>query len=216
MAAGILAVGLLLIAGTFPAGIFLTAAAVEQTIAPIVADEAFAKIQLYGLDPNGNLKSENPYDYLYPSIGGFSDQVYSWSPIWQHIDPTLVQVIVFVCRKTGSGLIYYQYDLSTDTISTGGVWPTPVRFPVSAANNILTIANVDHQKFITDGCTIVADVGGNNIYNVLDHYKDDVSTDTKVVLNRDWEGGAAGWIVPPPVSGGRSPVVGVYQRIIKF
>ena len=48
MATGILAVGLVMIAGTFPVAIFLTLSSVEQTAAPIAADEAVAKMQLYG------------------------------------------------------------------------------------------------------------------------------------------------------------------------
>jgi prepilin-type N-terminal cleavage/methylation domain-containing protein len=64
MAVGILAVGMLLIATMFPVGIYLTTVASERTMAAIVADEAFAKIQLYGfenpIDPNFFLKT---YDY---------------------------------------------------------------------------------------------------------------------------------------------------------
>ena len=48
MATGILAIGFVFIASVFPVGVKLTAVATEQTIAPIVADEAFAKIKLYG------------------------------------------------------------------------------------------------------------------------------------------------------------------------
>ena len=52
IATGILTVGFVLIAGTFPVGIKLTAVATERTIGAVAADEAFAKIQLYGFDPN--------------------------------------------------------------------------------------------------------------------------------------------------------------------
>ncbi len=48
IAIGILAVGRLFVAGTFPVGIYFTAVASEKTTAAVVADEAFAKIQLYG------------------------------------------------------------------------------------------------------------------------------------------------------------------------
>ncbi len=47
MAAGILAIGFMLVAATFPVGVKLTAVSVEQTIAPVAADEAIAKIKLY-------------------------------------------------------------------------------------------------------------------------------------------------------------------------
>jgi len=58
LAIGVLAIGLLFVAGTFPVGIFLTTSATEQTIAPLVADEAFAKIRIYSLpDPNSQLDS---------------------------------------------------------------------------------------------------------------------------------------------------------------
>ena len=51
IATGILTVGFVLIAGTFPVGIKLTALATERTIGAVAADEAFAKIQLYGFRP---------------------------------------------------------------------------------------------------------------------------------------------------------------------
>ena len=49
MAVGILSIGMMLIATMFPVGIYLTTVATERTMAAIVADEAIAKIQLYGL-----------------------------------------------------------------------------------------------------------------------------------------------------------------------
>ena len=47
IAVGLLAVGMLFIAGAFPVSIHFTTVATERTIAPIVADEAFAKCRLY-------------------------------------------------------------------------------------------------------------------------------------------------------------------------
>ena len=49
LAVGIIAVGMLFIAGVFPVGIHFTTIASERTIAAVVADEAFAKIRLYGV-----------------------------------------------------------------------------------------------------------------------------------------------------------------------
>jgi hypothetical protein len=51
LAAGILLIGFLLICGTLPVGVHLTAKGTERTIAAVVADEAFAKIQLLGIEP---------------------------------------------------------------------------------------------------------------------------------------------------------------------
>ena len=52
MAAGILGIGFMLILGTFPVGMHFTAKATERSIGSVASDEAFAKIQLYGLDHN--------------------------------------------------------------------------------------------------------------------------------------------------------------------
>ena len=48
IALGILAVGMLFIAGVFPVAIRLTTISAERTTAAVVAEEAFAKVQLYG------------------------------------------------------------------------------------------------------------------------------------------------------------------------
>ncbi|MCK5565174.1 MAG: hypothetical protein KAJ07_07995 [Planctomycetes bacterium] len=51
MAAGILAIGFMLIAMIFPVGIKLTASATEKTIGVVAAKEAEAKLKLYAGDP---------------------------------------------------------------------------------------------------------------------------------------------------------------------
>lgn len=49
LATGILGVGLVLIAMVFPVGIKLTSVATERTIGTVAANEAFAKVRLYGV-----------------------------------------------------------------------------------------------------------------------------------------------------------------------
>jgi hypothetical protein len=51
ISAGILAVGFMLIATVFPVGIHLTAVATERNIGATAADEAFAKLKIYGVNP---------------------------------------------------------------------------------------------------------------------------------------------------------------------
>jgi hypothetical protein len=51
LAAGILVVGFLLICGTLPVGIHLTTKGTERSIGAVVADEAFAKVRLFGIQP---------------------------------------------------------------------------------------------------------------------------------------------------------------------
>lgn len=50
LATGVLAIGFVLIATIFPAGIKLTAMAAEKTLAPAMSDEARAAVRLYDLD----------------------------------------------------------------------------------------------------------------------------------------------------------------------
>ena len=49
IATGIMAIGLVLIATVFPVGVQLTGLSAERSVAAVVADEAFAKVRLYGL-----------------------------------------------------------------------------------------------------------------------------------------------------------------------
>jgi len=49
IATGIMAIGMVMIATIFPVGVKLTSLASERSIGAVAADEAFAKIQLYGL-----------------------------------------------------------------------------------------------------------------------------------------------------------------------
>ena len=137
MATGILALGLAFIAGVFPAGIHYTIISTERTMATVVADEAFAKVRLYGVDVNlpppagtGKLPdvglgilgfwrflsavppSQAHREFLYPSDIDVnpddSDKQYCWSALCRRVmgarrGETLVQITVFVCRKTGIG-----------------------------------------------------------------------------------------------------------------
>jgi len=96
LAVGTLAIGMIFIAGTFLAGIHLTTIATERTVAAVVADEAFAKIRLYGLDPNlapnvltrfeGLNNSIGPHEFAYPSTA-IGQKQYYWSALCRRVDP---------------------------------------------------------------------------------------------------------------------------------
>ena len=49
IATGIMAIGLVMVATIFPVGVKLTTLTTERTVGAVAADEAFAKVQLYGL-----------------------------------------------------------------------------------------------------------------------------------------------------------------------
>jgi len=115
MAIGILSVGLLFIGGVFPAAIQFSTIATERTIASAAADEALAKVRIFGrndantpisdanylLIPNDQMVDFNEpsifgfaadmsaYEYRYPStvdLNNLEDTQYSWRAL---------------CRRTG-------------------------------------------------------------------------------------------------------------------
>ena len=235
LAIGTLAVGMLFIAGVFPVGIHFTTVATERTIAAVVADEAFAKIRLYGVAdfnsppwplPNPvascldfsivSFGAVNPYEFAYPSDPNMdiSRKQYYWSALCRLTEPysgptdprRLVQVTVFVCRKVGSGSTYQGWAIN---------WPVPVPVGVSVGHGPDTL-QIEPGKvaFINDGYTIVDNQTGR-IYRVLERDADAPNT---IILDRPWRGGPAGlvWVVPPPISGGKRPCIAVYQRVIRF
>ena len=132
IATGILTIGFAFIAGVFPVGIKLVASATETTMAPIVEQEAFAKIRLYGIDDSvltawpvdagtgiplmlvyGNTTTTAAFktdEYDYPSAVTTDDKNYSWSAICRYVggaSGTDVQVTVFVSRKAGTLAKYW-------------------------------------------------------------------------------------------------------------
>lgn len=240
MAVGILAIGLTLVAMTFPAGIGLTTVAAERTVAAIVADEAFAKIQLYGIDLSSpllltqefadynDLSTIDASEYAYPSVNTDSEASYYWSALCRKInDSGRVQVTVFICRKTG---LHTRYPLSDPAVGVYD-WPRPV--PVrEPARGAFRVWNRDDQIrlapileirkfFFVSGSSIITEPKGG-IYRVLDRQ---ISTDIILELDRDLQERdmidvsretTNAWVVPPAVGGGRNPTISVYQRVMQF
>lgn len=225
MAVGTLAIGMIFIGGTFMTGIHFSTIATERTIAAVVADEAFAKIRLYGINPaDPNLATDKltPFETLkpiasgefaYPSTITSTEKQYYWSalcrPAYSGSSNRLVQATVLVSRKVGSGTTY-----------PGGVSkPTPVRVGVSAVagpgnENRLTITTLTEQAYINSGYTIVDNRTGT-LYRV---FRRDTDAPDTIILDRAWQAGSADsvWVVPPPVGGGRYPCIAVYQKVIRF
>ncbi len=231
LAIGTLAVGMIFVAGVFPVAIHFTTIATERTVAAVTADEAFAKIKLYGgIDLNwiSNLSPTDCNDFndlvpltadefAYPSTYTNSQKQYYWSALCRLIEvynPVInpnpsVQVTVFVSRKIGGGTVYW-----------GGAGDRPVAVQVDVG--VPAIGSADElviesgkKTFINDGYTIVDNKTGD-IYRVLERYAS--PNDSIILLDRNWQGGSVGsvWVVPPPAGGGRYPCVAVYQKVIRF
>ena len=233
LALGTLTVGLTLISGTFIAGIYLSTVSTERTIATIIADEAFAKIQLYGidlLDPNiadnkqisfksfGTIPPDEDEQYAYPSTKIPGDKQYYWSalcrPLSAGSNNKLVQITVFVTRKVGN--VMYP---SNSPDAPDSYRPIPIEIGVSLASgldssNKLVISAQNEQSYINDGSRIVDNRTGR-IYRVVERSSDNPDT---ITLDRPWEDNIADsvWVVPPPIGGGRKPDIAIFQKVIRF
>lgn len=241
LAVGTLAIGLLFIGGTFMTGIYFTTVSTERTIAAVVADEAFGKIRLYGLDPNvaglktaefvryDQIRAVPAEEFLYPSVPGAADSQYSWAAICKRMGSRsgLVQITVFVCRETGANRKYWARDSAGTALVQTDI-PSPVRITVqqgaTLGSNEVSIVDavgndgIDEFAFANDGAFLVDDVTGQ-IYRVLERYADRPDT---IAVDRAWAGGAipqggrAVWVIPPAAASGRNPVAAVYQGVIRF
>jgi Tfp pilus assembly protein PilV len=244
LAVATLAIGMMFIAGTFLTGAFFSTMSTERTIAAVAADEAFAKIRIYGLDPNNaGLKTDGfvPYEqlvtiqpeqHLYPSTTQEPARQYSWAAICKGMGAgsRLVQCTVFISRATANASYWSR--------KNGADWPQletkdrprPVRVnivqdaaPADASEvqikDAISSDTIDELAFVMDGSILVDDRTGQ-MYRVLERY---ANQPDKVKLDRSWTGGAIGapdggwvWVVPPAVSGGRDPVVAAYQQVLRF
>ena len=246
LAVGALAIGMLFIGGTFMVGIHFTTIATERTIAAVAADEAFAKISLYGADvnlPSLTTSQLTPFsaltpisgdELMYPSTAApMSQKQYYWVALCRRVyqNSSLVQVTVFVSRKVGAGAEYWGRQGSSG-------WPNLERrsFPRPIPVNVIQDPSldsadqlriidavpgdtVDETAFVNDGYTI-ADGRTGQIYRVLERKADQPD---KIVLDRSWQGVAIApptggwvWVVPPPINGGKSPCIAVYQKVFRF
>ena len=225
LAVGTLAIGMIFIGGTFLTGIYFATISTERTVAAVAADEAFAKIKLYGInltDPNLVLDQLTPLEALntiadeefaYPSIASLTEKQYYWSALCRQAssEPTnrLVQVTVFVSRKVGNSTIY----------PVDSQRPAPIKVDVSTVagagnENTLTI-NVAGEEIYINGGSTIADNQTGRLYRVLK--RDPIAPNT-IVLDRPWLEGSNSsvWVVPPPVGGGRYPCIAIYQKVIRF
>jgi Tfp pilus assembly protein PilV len=236
LAVATLAIGLVFIAGTFLTGVFFSTTSTERTVAAVVAEEALAKMRIYGLDPNGSglrtdgfvlyAPSQNmpAEEHLYPSTRLEPQRQYSWAALCRRMSPgsSLVQCVVFVSRQTADATYWVrQSGASGPQLGTASL-PQPVRVnliqgAVPANPEVMTLQDavpsdgIDELAFVNDGSILVDDSTGQ-VYRVLERYG---TPPDKIRLDRAWSGGSA-WVVPPATSGGRNPVVAVYQDVIRF
>jgi len=226
MAVGTLAIGMIFIGGTFLVGIHLTTVSTERTIATVVANEAFAKVELFGVDMRdpclyeqklfgyevrGALGLVDANEFAYPSTRTLPDKQYFWSALCRLYpsDPNHdVQVTVFVSRKVGAASKY------PDPLGSVIDRPVAVQVGVSGmpAALVLTVEG-GKETWISAGSTIVEDSTGE-IYRVVDNGPG--PAEILLAPDKPWRGGDMVWVVPPPIGRGRGPCIAVYQTVIRF
>jgi len=187
MAVGILGVGMLFIAGTFPVAIYFNTVAAERTEAAIAADEAFAKIRLYGVSgftsppwpvnpyiecadfndlwyqtsiimANPALRVD-PNEFAYPSTDmPLMAKQYYWSALCRRVDLNNVQVTAFISRKTSAGRRYWDRDV-TGQLKTDALIPVPVLVGVDITPGSDEVLIIDAGDGNRDGIDEVTFIG---------------------------------------------------------
>ena len=191
LAVGTLAVGMLFVGGTFGLGIYYSTWATEQALAGVIAQEAFTKIQLYGLgngDPNDSgyevfrLPTDREFEYAYPSDAKVTPKQYFWSAIIK-TDPNtgLVQATVFVMR--------HSEHLEPEKI--------PER---------------DLASQVVDGAYVVNDSQTGRVLQVT--FEPDAQHTGMVALFTPSDTVDEVWAIPS--ADGRNPCVAIYQALIKI
>jgi prepilin-type N-terminal cleavage/methylation domain-containing protein len=234
LAVGILAVGMLFIASAFPVSIYFTTVTTERTIAPVVADEAFAKLQTLWPMIQPDFNGIGVTEISYPSTPTPTTDPYSkkywWSILYSPIDPNTIEVFIFVFRKTGVSSQYLVRKSDTDPTLQWSPYPSLIRVGVSASpsgradelaiRDLDLASSIDETSFINGGYTIVDNDSGR-MYRVLERY---YAYPNVIRLDKDWVGPLPPnlvWVASPPATSngivtGRHPCIGVYQKTMRF
>lgn len=173
-------------------------------------------------------------EHLYPSTRLEPQRQYSWSALCRRLNAgsPLVQCTVFVSRQTAGATYWVRQGTGGTPLGTAGL-PQPVCVNIAqdaalaqSAPDVVSLKDavasdgVDELGFVVDGTVLVDDATGQ-VYRVLERFG--TPSADKVRLDRSWVGGAinsaAGgwaWVVPASVSGGRNPLVVVYQDVLRW
>jgi len=219
-----LAMGMMFIAGVFPVGIHFATISAERTVSAVVADEAFAKIRLYGIDVSGlpdsmtlprsvDFYNVSPLslitdwekridEFAYPSTPvPLREKRYYWSAVCRSAGQydSLVQVTVFVSRVTTTGRRYWVRDLADNSLILGGsLYPRPVCVLVDGGGDKLVIEDINPGDGIDEKTFI------NDGCTIVDDetgqcyrvlQRYSAPNDNTILLDRNWEGGdLPGWV----------------------
>jgi len=155
-------------------------------------------------------------EFAYPSTptSDPNSRRYWWSYCYNIIDANTINYTVFVSRKVGAAANYRSRDLITGAFSNLP-FPTPIYVDVFASPSSRSdelMLNIAEQTFINDGYTIL-DVVTGQIYRVMNRTGNIIKLDKNWTITT-WPGRV--WTITPPISGGRYPCIGVYQKIVRY
>ena len=243
LAVGTLAVGMVFVAGVFPAAILLNTQAAERTIAAAAADEAFAKVRIIAANPNPAWRIRagdfavnqledferlvndirlrrggtpiDPDGFIYPSADiPRTSRQYCWSALCRRLDPGPASRSVQVTVFVSRRSNSPRPYWDPVGMHTNANMDRPTPFPVPFTSSSGNELEL-HRDYNTliNDGYIIAHHDSGRLYRVLER------VGTIIRLDNDWQGGIGGgyvWVVPPPDDGGRAPCIAVYQRVVEF
>jgi len=237
MAVGVLSIGIMLVATMFPVALYLTTVASEKTMAAIVADQAFAKMQLYGYVPqaadgDGFVRYKfrmvddehkmDPNEFIY-LVEGSGQPQYSWEALCRKLNSDVndmrYSVKLFVSRKTAPNLKYIR-DFAEPNRSD---WPLPIVAETEYQGQNRLKMKYGQGKYLNPPpSTTIVDYNSGRLFRIVSREAGDI-----VILDRNWDRDINHpdeiWYVPSAVDPvdinepfGNNPDIEVFQRIIDF
>lgn len=210
-AIGVLAVGVLFVGGTFTLGVHYSVVASEKAMAPVIAEEAFAKIRLYGLPaasinyehtPFSFVDSADDVEFYYPStvdkaqgiLPSTSRNQYSWCAITLPLPSGEFRVTVFALRRQGGEIVEAK----------------PIEFQKLGEQSMVGATVVIDRDLLDPPPEYRASA---RIVQIVDSQgRRDMQLDPP--LETELDPADIVWTVIPDQ--GRNPVIGVYQMDIRF
>jgi len=191
----------------------------------LIQSAPFRYVVNYKLDPDPAPPTMrmNPAEFAYPSDvnnpGLLNEKQYFWSAICSRVsgNSRLIEVTVFVSRRTNPNLQYRDFD--PDPASP----PQPVIDRPVAYHQLVTQLTPDRIGYaagiFTDGAVIVDDQTGQ-IFRLTEFNSADDPADASYTLDKRSLRAAGSdysvWLIPPSFSGGSSPCIGVFQKQMRF
>jgi hypothetical protein len=220
LAVATLTIGVLFVGGTFMLGVHQTTTSTEQTYGQLISQQAFTTVQLYGV----NLDTGDPCALLPGMMADFNDvamrpvpedsfvyasnRQYRWKALVQRLTRNrTVRVTVLVCRALENDDLVFE--MMTATVNQG-------QYLVKKDGSGPSFS---HRNYLVDE-------NNSRVFRMMHTGKDGHTQGETWEIRPPLDPNAPdaaldpytfnAWIIPPSVSSGRSPCIGVYQKDMAF